>query len=69
MAEDRTSFDDMDSEPVEYCEKCLSLSIIEEDGIVFCDKCGSMDIASTNIRYWERMYERRYHKKFIERHK
>ena len=53
MFEDSNCFDDIDSDPVEYCEQCLSLRIIEEEGIVFCDECGSMEIASTNIRDWE----------------
>lgn len=58
-----------DDEPVEYCSRCFSLKITHEDTIDSdcCMDCGSTDIATTDIGTWERLYEKRYGRKFIER--
>lgn len=53
-------------EPVYYCENCLSLKIIDSDGICFCDKCGSLDIACDSIFLWMKKYELEYDKKFFD---
>ena len=31
----------------------------------YCDKCGGTEIETTNILDWERMYEDKYCKKFL----
>lgn len=56
-------------EPVWYCRTCLSLKVINlEDEMVPCYcgdiNCGSTDIGTTSNDNWEKMYKRRYHKKF-----
>lgn len=33
----------------------------------FCMECGCTEIAEANIEEWERMYERRYGHKYVER--
>lgn len=52
-----------DLEPVYYCRHCLSLLVKTVEGIDYCGKCGSADIETTDIFTWQRMYERKYHKK------
>jgi hypothetical protein len=58
-----------DLEPVEYCAKCYSLKIKHEDAIDAdcCMECGSTEIASASIDEWERLYQRRYGHKYVER--
>lgn len=58
-----------DSEPVEYCAKCYSLKIKHEDAIDsdYCTECGSTEIAIATIDEWERLYQRRYGHKYVER--
>lgn len=58
-----------DSEPVEYCSKCYSLRIKHEDAIDadYCTECGSTEISTTDIDTWERLYEQRYGKRYVER--
>lgn len=58
-----------DSEPVEYCSRCYSLKIKHEDAIDadYCTECGSTEISTTDIDTWEKMYERRYGSKYVER--
>lgn len=31
-------------EPVFYCSRCLSLTIMESEGTLYCDECGNTDI-------------------------
>lgn len=58
--------------PVVFCKHCLSLDIkvIDEnmntDYIDYCDKCGSTDIDVTDIFTWEKLYEQKYNKKYLE---
>lgn len=56
-----------DEEPVCYCKYCLSLKIIEEDGIVSCDACGSANVDMTDIETWEKLYEEKYRRPHILR--
>lgn len=37
------------------------------DGMDYCDKCGGTEIETTNILDWERMYEDKYCKKFLNK--
>ena len=47
-------------EPVEYCAHCLSLAIMDLDGMPYCNKCGSTDINKANIMEWEKIYGAKY---------
>ena len=51
--------------PVEYCAHCLSLAIMDADGIPYCNECGSTDIKKANIFDWENLYKTRYGKSYI----
>lgn len=56
-------------EPVFYCKRCLSLRIMNipkvEDSD-FCDTCNGTDIGQATIEEWEKMYEEKYHHKYLE---
>lgn len=58
---------DYNSEPVKYCSRCYSLKIKYEESIdtEYCDECGCSDIIEASIEEWEKLYERRYHHKYI----
>jgi hypothetical protein len=45
---------DYNSEPVYYCERCLSLKIkdIGSEGTEYCEDCGSTNIETDNIENW-----------------
>ena len=60
---------DYDQEPVFYCTRCYSMKIQYEEAIDSdcCMDCGCSDIAETSIENWERMYERRYGSKYVNR--
>ena len=47
---------DYNSEPVEYCTKCLSLAIRDVNGHPYCDKCGCTQTDKTDIYTWEKKY-------------
>lgn len=60
--------EEYDSEPVSYCPKCYSLKIGYVPGtedMEYCMDCGCLDIVTTNIYEWEKLYEARYGHKFI----
>jgi hypothetical protein len=61
--------EEYDAEPVEYCRRCLSLNIQEEDDTIFCYDCGSQHIATNyfkvNIKEWERLFYEEYGQPFI----
>lgn len=59
--------EDFNAIPVHYCKHCLSLSIRIMDGTDYCDKCGGTEIETANIHDWERMYEDKYCKKFLNK--
>lgn len=58
--EDINKDSDYNDVPVEYCSHCLSLAILDMEGIPYCDKCGSTDISSTHIQLWEKIYAAKY---------
>lgn len=60
---DNSNYND---EPVFYCSRCLSLKVKCEDGLDYCDDCGCGDIGESSFEDWERMYVKRYGRKFIE---
>lgn len=51
---------------VYYCRDCLSLAVIgTELGIDCCQECGSTDIGETDFDSWEKMYNNRYGRNFL----
>lgn len=62
-------YDKYDLEPVRYCARCYSLKIKYEEDIDAdcCMECGCSDTLSTSIGEWEKLYENRYGKKFVEK--
>lgn len=58
---------DYDAEPVRYCKKCYSLKIKYEEAADSdcCMDCGCSDTAEAPIEEWERLYEKRYGKKYV----
>lgn len=68
MAE-QDHYDDYDQEPVEYCARCYSLKIKYEDIIdsACCMDCGCSDTLTSSIEDWEKLYEKRYGGKYVNR--
>lgn len=60
------SIEEYNDEPVFYCEHCLSLKIKIVGGYDFCDECGSTAVQNAHIEEWEKMYQQRYGKKFLD---
>lgn len=60
------SHNEYNNEPVAYCSECLSLRIRTVEGTDYCDLCGCTEIKEANIFDWEKEYEAKYGKKFIE---
>lgn len=61
---------DYDSEPVSYCPNCYSLQIGYIDGVDnsdYCMHCGCSEVKQTSIAEWEKLYQRRYGHKFVEK--
>lgn len=58
---------DYNNEPVFYCKQCLSLKIKSISDLDYCDECGSTEIDTININEWEKIYEEKYGKKYINR--
>lgn len=58
---------DYNEEPVKYCARCYSLKIKYEESIgsEYCGECGCSDIVESSIYDWEKLFERRYHHKFV----
>ena len=63
------SKEEYNSIPVHYCKQCLSLRIVslvmDVEEVVYCDECGCTEVEQTDIENWERLYENRYGKKFL----
>ena len=61
--------EDFDAEPVVYCPRCYSLNIVYEDAIRAdcCGDCGCSDVKTSTIDIWEKLYQKRYGHKFVER--
>lgn len=66
---EQEKYTDYDSEPVYYCATCLSLNIKHEDAIDSdcCGECGCTDIRQMMPEEWEKLYEKKYGKKFVEK--
>lgn len=58
---------DYDSEPMAFCSKCLSPKIKHEDSldIDYCGECGCSDIKEATVYEWEKLYEKRYGRKYV----
>lgn len=61
----------MDEDNVLYCSACLSLQILGIEGtdICYCGKCGCTDIQETDFDNWDRLYQKRYKRKFLTKRK
>lgn len=57
-----------DAEPVVYCARCYSLNIKYEEAIDSdcCGECGCTDTITSTFEEWDRLYQARYGKKFVE---
>lgn len=51
--------DDYNNVPVYYCNKCLSLKVINYTGPLscYCGNCSSLDIKTAHISEWEKLVE------------
>jgi hypothetical protein len=60
---------DYNSEPVLYCEHCLSLKIRNipsmEDSD-YCDDCGATSVKQCSIEEWENLYVAKYGHKLLD---
>lgn len=64
---DKEQFDD---EPVYYCKRCLSLKIRQIPLLPegdYCEDCGAVDIDSTTIEEWLKMYKKKYGHEHIQK--
>lgn len=63
------NYDEYNIEPVVYCKRCYSLKIKYEPDIDSdcCMECGCTDTDTASIGEWEKLYEKRYGKKFTEK--
>lgn len=54
---------DYNSEPIHYCQRCLSLKILRVPGIEdldYCDDCGCTQTEQSSIEEWQKKYRERY---------
>lgn len=59
------------SEPVFYCNRCLSLKVKTVPGMKeldYCDDCGATDISQTNIETWEQKYRNKYGFNYLDKY-
>ena len=56
-------------EKVFWCARCLSLAILEEEGICYCKDCNGVHIHTGTIEQWNSLYYRKYGKKFLDKEK
>lgn len=63
---DNTNYND---EPVLYCANCLSLKLLRLCGQhdCYCGECASVDVKSSSIEEWERLYKERYKMSFLDK--
>ena len=61
----------MNEDKVLYCPTCLSLSILVVEGtdICYCGKCGCTDIREIDFEEWDKLYQKKYGKKFLPQKK
>lgn len=66
---DNKKLKDYDDEPVQYCTRCYSLKIRHEEqtDTDFCMNCGCTETATATIDKWEKMFEERYGRKYVEK--
>lgn len=56
-----------DNMPVSYCEKCLSLAIVEEEGYDICSQCREDKfLTAPNIFQWEELFVEKYGIKYLD---
>jgi hypothetical protein len=57
----------MDEDKVLYCPDCLSLSIVGIEGtdICYCKRCGCTNIQEIEFDKWDRLYQKKYGKKYV----
>lgn len=56
---------DYNSEPVFYCEHCLSLLVMCDAPIDYCANCSSTEIASCTMEEYDEMYLKRFGTKYF----
>jgi len=56
-------------EPVYYCADCLSLKIVEEQGVTFCAECGSGQCNCDYIDVWRKKYREMYGFDYLDKRK
>ena len=52
--------EDYNTEPVTFCNKCLSLNIRIVEDADYCDDCGNTHMAEASIAGWQHLYGNRY---------
>jgi len=59
--------DSYNSEPVFYCENCLSLNVKElsSSNLDVCGECGNIHINETDINNWNQMFIKEYGRSFL----
>ena len=50
----------LNDDNVYYCKRCLSLSIIKDNGISYCSKCGCAIIDYDTFDSWEKLCKENY---------
>ena len=59
-----------DDDPVYYCKRCLSLCICQMPFVKnqdYCEDCGAVDIGTTSIEEWQKLYKNKYGHDHIEK--
>lgn len=62
MNNDKVNYNE---EPVYFCKHCLSLKIMDVEGIDCCGDCGSTDIEESSIEHWEGLYKLKYNRALL----
>lgn len=65
---DKENKDLYNEDPVYYCKRCLSLSIREMPMMPeqdYCEECGNVDVGTTDIEEWKKMYREKYGHDYI----
>lgn len=65
---EQDKLNDYDSEPVVFCASCLSLKIKHDEdlGFDYCGKCGCTEVREASPEEWDKLYQKKYGKKFID---
>lgn len=58
-----------DDEPVVFCASCLSLKVKHDEDldVDYCGKCGCTDVKEASPEEWEKLYEKKYGRKFVDK--